>query len=153
MGWIIFCALSWGIALAAVPRRHWRTLWPAGLIALATIYAIDSTLISLGAYVYSPHGPAAAGIPVLYLLSGFANGITLTSFNPRRHIYRLPYVMLVAGVFLLAEWVMIRVGYFCYLRWSYWRSFLLDLAGFAFVLWLAEALGVQRGGAPFPERI
>ena len=46
--------------------NNWSQLWYAGLIALAALYAIDSTLISLGAFSYQYPNPAINGLPTFY---------------------------------------------------------------------------------------
>ena len=139
--WVVLFFVAWLVVLFLIPVQKLKRLWPAGLVGLAAVYAIDSTFIGLGAYSYSSAGPALSGIPVFYLLSIVAGSILLAYFRPNGSWKQLLFVLGMALGFLLIETAMVALRYFHYLSWSTGRSFLLDVAGFIMVLWLAEKAG------------
>lgn len=133
---IIFLAVLFTIPSAQIPR-----LWPVGVISMIVLYAIDSTLIGLGAFSYSFGNPGLAGIPLIYWLSSFPGGLLLVYLYPEKPKQQLPYIMLASAVFLAAEMVMSRLGYFLYLNWNSFYSYLLNVGGFIIVIWLSQLTG------------
>ncbi|WP_307403119.1 CBO0543 family protein [Desulfofundulus luciae] len=141
--WFVF---SLGLSILAVGKKGWLQFWPVGLVALAVAYILDSTLIDLGAFSYHYGVPALGGLPLLYLLSVFPNGIILSRFYPSRRRLRLPYVLVVAALFLFVERLMFITGNFRYLHWTLEYSLMLNVTGMILVLWLGEWLGVIKPG-------
>lgn len=131
-------AASWVLSLWLVPGRQWKKLWPAGLIGMTVLYAIDSTLAGLGAFTFNQGSLYLSGVPVFYLLSSFAGGILAVHYYPSPKGWRLPYILLIALLLLLAEAVMIRFGFFQHLKWSIERSLLLNVLGFTVMIWLSR---------------
>lgn len=146
MGWLVLFFAAWLLALTMVPIKEWKRLWPAGVVGLATIYVIDSTLIGLGAFSYSLGNPVLTGLPTFYLLSSFAGAVLLAYHCPKQGWWQILFVMLMAAAFLLIEVVMYKLGYFHYLLWSPASSYILNIGGFIVVLWLAQkANAVGKG--------
>ena len=144
MGWIIFFAGTMAIFLFTGSFKKWSRLWYAGVIAMAELYAIDSTLITLGAFSYQYPCPFIGKLPVFYWLSSFFGGATLAYYYPARKLFRLPYIVLSAFLFLLLELVMHFFGYFNYHNWTPLRSFFLDIIGFAAFIWTWERVNEIR---------
>lgn len=141
MAWVFFCITAYLTAFVLVPLKEWKRLWPAGIMGLIVLYLIDGTFIRLGAFSYSPGYAAVCGIPVFYMLSGFAGGIVLAYHYPDRKRPRLFYVFIAAAVFLFMELVMHWLGYFHYIEWEPLDSYLLDVMGFSALLWLFQCFG------------
>ena len=100
------------------------------------IYAIDSTLIAVGAFSYRYPNPFIGQLPTLYWLSSFFGGIVLISYYPQRKLWEFPYILFSSFLFLLLELTMHYFGYFSYHHWSPIKSFFLNVFGFIVVSWL-----------------
>ncbi|HHW42776.1 hypothetical protein GFC01_05515 [Desulfofundulus thermobenzoicus] len=142
MAWLIWLGISLVLSFFLAGRKGWLRFWPVGLVALAVVYILDSTLIRLGAFAYHYGLPELGGLPLLYFLSTIPNGVTVARFYPSRHWLRLPYVLVLAAVLLLVEWLMSITGNFRHLRWSPGQSLGLNVVGLVLVFWLGEWLGV-----------
>jgi len=116
-------------------HKKWMQVWHAGVIALAVVYAIDATLIRLGAFSYICDLHFAGGLPLFYWLSAFFGGVLLVRYYPRKSIWKLPYILLADFMFLVLEHIMRMIGYFRYHNWSLINSFFLDIVGFIIVIW------------------
>lgn len=136
MGWVIFFISSVVISILCIPLKKWKCYLFAGIISLIVLYAIDSTLIKLGAFSYRYPNPLIGNLPTLYWLSGFLGGIILVHYYPAKKQLQFPYVLIVASLFLCLELFMAYLGYFNYLNWSPLNSFFLDIFGFLIVIWL-----------------
>ncbi len=135
MSWLIFFLSSLLTTILLVPQKKFKVLWPAGLITMTAIYTIDTTLVSLGAFLYKFPILFVSGLPIFYLLSGFFGGMLLVHFFPSRTWIQLPYILLAAFLFLCLELIMSWVGYFEYgQNWNPVRSFFLNTLGFTIVL-------------------
>jgi len=139
--WAVLCFTAWFLMLILVPLRELKRLWPAAIIGMAAVYAVDSTLIGLGAFSYARAGPALSGVPLFYLLSVAAATVPLAYHYPDGARRQAVFVAAAALVFLLVEAAMVALRYFHHLSWSLWRSYLLDVGGFIVVLWLARLAG------------
>lgn len=146
VAWLIWFLISLAVTILLTGKKEWLQLWPVGLAALAVVYVLDSTLIRLGAIAYKFGLPVLGGLPLLYFLSSLINGVTIARFYPARRWLRLPYIIVLSGVYLLVEWVMILSGNFRHVNWSLWQSLGLNVIGFTLVLWLGEWLGVIKPG-------
>ena len=82
MIWVIFFIVMLLVTAILTKFKNIKRYWFMGLITIALVFAIDSTLIGLGAYVYSGDLMAINGIPIFYLLSGYPGGILLVYFYP-----------------------------------------------------------------------
>lgn len=142
MGWVIYFGAIVLICMLLVPLKAYKRLWPAGIFTLLLLYLIDSTLIELKAFSYS-HGIAIlAGLPVFYWLGSFFQGVLLVYFYPEEEKRRLPYILLMAGAFLVLELVMLWSGYFHYIGWNTLKSYFLDLSGFSVLLAIMQHFGL-----------
>lgn len=141
MTWLIYFIVSAGITLIFVPVRHWLRLWPAGFAGILLLYLIDSTLVGLGAYSYSHGLSILSGLPVLYLLSGYPQGIFLAYFYPEKRFRQLPYVMLMAAGLLVLEIITLFTGDFAHHQWNLARSYLLDVFGLTVLSTLSRWFG------------
>lgn len=147
MGWVVLFSVAWLLVLVLVPANKWKRLWPAGVIGLASVYAIDSTFIGLGAFSYSRIEPGLSGLPVFYLLSVVGFSILLAYFYPDGSWKQIFFVILAALAFLLVEVIMSQLNYFHYQSWSPARSYLLDISGVIVVLWSAQRAGAVGKGS------
>ncbi len=135
MAWLIFFLSSLLITLKFVSLKKLKILWSGGLVTMTTIYAIDTTLVSLGAFLYKFPILSVSGLPIFYLLSGFFGGILLVNFFPSKTWLQLPYVLFAASLFLCLELLMSWIEHFEYgQNWNPTRSFFLNALGFTFVL-------------------
>lgn len=141
MGWIIFFGVSCLLFVVFVPFKNWKRLWSAGTLTMILLYLIDSTLIRLDAFSYSYGNSILSGLPTFYWLGSFFGGIILAYFYPENHKWQFPYLIFMAGIFLLMELIMYWGGYFHYNKWSPVNSYFLDFIGFTSVLWMAQHLG------------
>jgi hypothetical protein len=148
MAWIIFLLIAFLTAAFAVPFKHWKILWPAGIIGMLVLYCIDRTLIGLGAYSFTGGSPFLSGVPTFYWISGFCGGILIVYFYPVQKRRRIPYLLLGAFLFLMTEFIMNRLGFFHYLKWDMIHSYLLNLIGLGITLWLSECLGAVGKKGP-----
>jgi MFS superfamily sulfate permease-like transporter len=146
LAWLIWFVFSLGLSILAAGKKGWLQFWPVGLVALVVVYVLDSALVNLGAFSYRYGVPALGGLPLLYFLSVFPNGIILARFYPPRRRLRLPYVLVVAALFLFVERLMIITGNFRHLHWTLEYSLVLNVIGMVLVLWLGEWLGVIKPG-------
>ena len=144
MGWILFMIFLWSAALILVPLKHWKKSWPVGIFGMASIYAIDSTLVYLGAFRFWHGGAYLSGLPLYYWVSYFPGGIIFDYFRPRRHIWRLLYILITAAIYLMIELIMIYFGYFQYVNWNAFMSYQLNVVGFTVSMWFAEWLEEGR---------
>jgi len=135
MQWIVFFFFSVFVFFITKSYKEWRQLWYAGLFALLVMYAIDTTLIKLGAYSFRHPNLILGGIPTFYWFSSFFGGMVLTRFYPQKTIWKLPYILLSSFLFLLLELIMHFGGYFYYYNWSSVHSFFLDIFGLTVVIW------------------
>jgi hypothetical protein len=135
MGWIIFFILSMLIFLVTSLKK-WKRFWFAGVITMIIIYAIDATLIALGAFSYRYPNALLGGLPTFYWLSSFFGGNVLVYYYPQRIRYQFAYILFSCFLFLLLELVMYYFGYFSYHHWSPIKSFFLDVFGFVVVIWI-----------------
>ncbi|HYF82142.1 MAG TPA: hypothetical protein VEB00_03820 [Clostridia bacterium] len=136
MGWIIFFISSILMILLIKPYKKWSQLWYAGLITMAVLYAIDSTLIAVGAFSYQYPNPLIGELPTLYWLSSFFGGVVLAYYYPQRKLLQFPYILLSSFLFLLLELIMHFFRYIKYHNWSPINSLFLDLFGFIIVIWI-----------------
>ncbi len=141
-GWKLFFLVSLLATVIFVPLSDWEKLWPVGLLAIVVIYLIDSVLIKLGAFKYSLGSSILSGIPFFYLLSGFNGGVLFVSLLPDSSMWQLPYILAAAVIFLFLEYIMVVLGYFHYLKWNPFKSYVLNIFGFIVVVWLAQWLRV-----------
>ena len=138
MGWFIFMILAWSAALLLVPIRHWKRHWPVGIFGMASIYAIDSTLIYLHAFSFYYRGISVSGLPLHFWLSYLPGGIIFDYFIPPDNIRKPLYIMVAAALLLAIEIAMIYTGYFQHINWNAYRSHLLNVGGFIIIMWFAE---------------
>lgn len=104
---------------------------------MAMIYAVDISLIKLGAYSFTIDFFSVNGIPLLYWLSGFVGPILLLYYYPVRPLWRLPYVLLWAAVLTAVEMAVLSLGYFRhYENWSLVKSYLLTTGSIIVEIWL-----------------
>jgi hypothetical protein len=136
MGWIWLFMISVLIFLLAIPFKKWIYYWPAGVVTMIIIYAIDSTLIKLGAFSYYYPNYIIGKLPLFYWVSSFFAGILLVYYFPKRKIMQFPYILLTAFMFLCLELIMKYFNYITYHNWSSIYSFFLDISGFIIVIWL-----------------
>ena len=136
MGWVILFICSVLVCLTVTSFKKWNQYWYAGLITMVMIYAIDSTLITLGAFSYRYPNQLIGQLPTLYWLSSFFGGIILVNFYPQKKLLQFPYVLLSSLIFLLLELVMYFFGYIFYDNWSPVKSYFLDIFGLIIVIWL-----------------
>ncbi len=144
MGWLIFMIVVWTVALAFVPLKHWKKTWPIGIVAMAVVYLLDSAMIYLGAFKFWHGSIYLSGLPLLYWLSYFPGGIIFDYLRPNKHIWRLVYILVIPAVYLMIELVMVYSGYFQYINWSAFMSYLLNVVGFTLMMWFAEWLEQGR---------
>jgi len=126
------------------PFKKWKQLWYAGIIAMILIYAIDSTLIRLGAFSYQFANPLISGLPTLYWLSSFFGGIIMVKYYPQKNAWKLPYIILTSFLLLLLELIMWVFGYFNYENWTLINSFFLNISGFIILIWLWNWINEDR---------
>jgi len=93
MGWVIFFVFSVMISILCISFKKWKYYWSAGMITLIILYAIDSTLIELGAFSYRYPNPLIGNLPILYWLSGFFGGAILVYFYPEGKQFQFPYLL------------------------------------------------------------
>ena len=141
MGWVVFFGFLWVISLILVPLRHWKRLWPAGLIGMLLVYAIDTTLIGLGAFTYSLGNTFLSGLPTFYWIGIFPGSILLAYYYPSSRWRQFPYILLTSAIFLVMEITMHWFGYFQYRHWTPLKSYLLNIGGFMITLIVAQWVG------------
>ncbi|GBF33506.1 hypothetical protein DCCM_2608 [Desulfocucumis palustris] len=144
MGWLIYGILAWLTALIIIPLREWKKLWPAGIIAMSILYAIDSTLAGLGAFQFTHSDVKVSGLPVPYWLSYFPGGIVFVYYCPPIRWWKLIYILSAAAILLALELIMLRLGYFHHLNWNPFKSYILNAGGFIATLWLTQWLGITN---------
>lgn len=142
MGWVIYFCATVLICMLLVPLKDFKRLWPAGVFTLVLLCLIDSTFIKLKAFSYSYGNGVLLGLPVLYWLGSFFQGVLLVYFYPAAEKRHFPYVAMMAGVFLIMELVMLRTGYFHYNDWNPVKSYFLDLSGFSLLLLIMGHFGL-----------
>lgn len=123
MGWIIYMIFSWITVLLIVPLRNWKKSWPMGIFGLVCIYLIDNTLASLDAFKYLHGGIYVSELPFFYWISYFPGGILFDYLRPRKHIWRIIYIIALAAVYMVPEAIMRYFGYFQYINWKAYRGF------------------------------
>lgn len=138
--WVGLLAILWIGASFFVKKRQWRKLWPAALLGVAVLYLIDSTLIGLGAFRYSGGGVEFGGLPLVYLAGMLGGGPLAVHFYPGTNTARIIYVLLLSGLFLIAEWIFILTGAMVHENWTLLHSYFLNIFGFVAVLWFSEKL-------------
>ncbi|MFZ5645327.1 MAG: hypothetical protein ACOY46_17280 [Bacillota bacterium] len=106
------------------------------------IYAIDSTFVDQGAFRFFIETESISGLPLLYWLAYFPGGILFGYYIPREKWWRLFYILLAAFVLLILELLAVYFGYFYYLNWNPFKSYILNIVGFTTMLWFAEWIGV-----------
>lgn len=144
MHWLVFFIFVVFVFILLVPARNWRSIWPSGLIGMGALYFIDTTFISLKAFSYNATPFDVNGLPLLYILSGFFNGMLLANYCPNKMNLRLPYVLITSILFLGLELIMNITGDFFYINWSPLKSFFLNIFGFLVVLSLFDILGITK---------
>lgn len=143
MFWLFFTLVSWALALWLLRGRGLVVYWPAGLVAALVVYVMDSTGTLLGAYAFL-NTPLVNGVPILYLISALALGMLTLRFYPRENWQQLAYIGVLAGLFLIPEYLMLQSGNFVHLRgWHLGKSYLLNVFGFIIITWLSTRLGVH----------
>jgi hypothetical protein len=108
------------------------------------LYLIDSALISIKCYSYKNAIIDICGVPLFFILSSFPGGYLLAHYYPNKKKYRLPYVLLTAGILLVAELIMYFYGYFQYINWTYYNSFFLNAISFMAIFWLGHSLNIIK---------
>jgi len=142
-----FCITAWVVSIIFIPWKQWKHLYHAGIITMILIFLIDTTLISLGAFSYSDSIFILHGLPVFYWVSAFPGGALLARFYPKRVLWRFPYVLLTALLFVVMEVIMYLLGYFYYHNWNVINSFFLDIIGFTVTLWLTQWVWDIKGSS------
>ncbi|HYE84625.1 MAG TPA: hypothetical protein VEG39_20990 [Clostridia bacterium] len=128
----------WLAALVFVPLKHWKNSWPIGIFGMVCIYAIDGTLVYLGAFRFWGEGIYISGIPLCYCIGYFPGGILFDHFRSHEYIKRPLYILITAAVLLAMELIMAYFGYFQHLSWNAYRAYLLNAGGFTILMWLSE---------------
>lgn len=141
VAWVIWFLFSLLLSLFVAGKEGWRSFWPLGVVAPAVVYALDGTLIALGAFRYDGGLAALGGLPLFYFLATAPLAVVAARFYPADRRLRLPYVVALAAAFLLVEQVMLAIGSFAHLNWSPARSLALNVLGFSFLFWMGEWLG------------
>ncbi len=144
MGWVVFSLIAYILLFILVPLSEHKALFPFGLVSVIILYLIDSTLIRLGAFSYSYGISRLSGLPILYLISGYAGGILLIYFSPSKETWKFYYILLSSAIFLILELIMHWVKYFHYHNWSTFNSYFLNIFGFSVVLSFSKFLGYPR---------
>ncbi|MCT4607231.1 MAG: hypothetical protein N4A64_14235 [Marinisporobacter sp.] len=144
MGWIIMCAIAFLLVFIFIPFHQYKSLYPIGLISLAILYMIDSTFIELKAFSYSFANPKLSGLPTFYWLSGFAGGLLLVYYYPLHKKWQLSYLLFVSLLLLILEFIMYKLRYFHYHKWSLAQSYFLNILGFAVVLWFSHFFSIFK---------
>jgi hypothetical protein len=144
MGWIFFFIASVLVFLIFTSIKKWKHFWIGGLITMLIIYAIDSTLIRLGAYSLRYPNHLIGELPTLYWLGSYFGGIVLIYYFPERKPLQFPYILLSALLFLCLELIMCFFGYFYCHNWSPVESFFLDVFGLVVVIWLWNWINGSR---------
>ncbi len=142
MGWLVFGIIAWLTALILVPLRQWKRLWPAGIIAMSVLYAIDSTLVGLGAFQFTNSNVWVSGLPAPYWLGYFPGGVLFAYYCPQIRWWELIYILFMAAILLVMELIMLGLGYFHHLNWNPVKSYILNVGGFTVTLWLIQWLGL-----------
>lgn len=142
MGWFVFGAAAWLAGLLLVPARCWKKLWPLGIAGMVLVFFVDSTLLELGAFDFSPGTPKISGIPIPYWIAYFPGGVLFGYYCPGVKWQRGLYVLMASLVLLAMELVMVRLGYFYHLDWSVAKAYVLNAGGFTVMAWLAELTGL-----------
>jgi surface polysaccharide O-acyltransferase-like enzyme len=130
--------------LAFVPLKHWKKSWAVGIVAMVVVFSLDNTMEHLGAFKFWYGGIYVYGLPLFYWLCYFPGGIMFDYLRPHKHIWRLAYILIIAAVYLMIELVMVYSGYFQYVRWNAFMSYLLNVVGFTITMWYAEWLEEGR---------
>jgi protein-S-isoprenylcysteine O-methyltransferase Ste14 len=68
----------------------------------------------------------------------FASTIIFLNWAPREWHKRFGYIAYFAGIYLLVEAFMYQSGAISYLKWRFWYSYILMIAGLSFVLYLSD---------------
>lgn len=144
MYWIVFFITACLLTFIFVPLKEWASLWPAGLITLFLLYAIDSVLISLNAFSYSFPSALLHGLPVFYWLSGFPGGVLLMRLYPSKKLNKLLHLLLSAALFLLLELISLKSGNFEHHHWNLINSYFLNVFGFTNLIWLFNWLKERK---------
>lgn len=144
MIWAVLMLVSWTLAILLVRNPGIDKLWPAGIAAVAVTLLADTTLVKLGAYQFHHAVYMFQGVPLLYIISNFANGMLLARFVPTEGILKAAFTAALAAIFLLVEYIMMQLGHFTHLKWSFWHSLSLNIMGFAAILWVADLLDLQH---------
>lgn len=150
MAWIGLMLFSWILVILLVRNPGIRTLWPAGLAAVAVTLILDITLVQLGAFRFNDPIYALWGLPVFYVLGNFANGLILTRFVPADGVLKPIITVGFAVLFLAVEWLFIIIGYFQHLNWTLLHSLGLNIIGMITVLWVADLLDLRQHNSPWP---
>lgn len=141
MGWIVFCIIAWSVTFLIVPLKLWPRLWPAGIAGMLVVFPIERVFTDLNSYEFIHNGFIISGMPLPYWLSFFPGAVIYAYFRPFRGLKALAYIMLAALLLLIAEFVMLKAGYFRHDNWNFARSYLLNIYGFIVLQWL---LGLFR---------
>ncbi len=144
MIWAVLMLVSWILAILLVRKPGIDKLWPAGFAAVAVTLLADTTLVKLGAYQFNHAIYGVKGVPLLYIISNFANGMLLTRFVPENGIFKALSTAALAVLFLFLEYIMMQLGYFTHLNWNFWHSLGLNIIGFMAVLWMADLLDLRH---------
>lgn len=147
-GWLIYMIIAFIVAVLAVPLKYWRGLINAGITGMAGALLIDGTLLSLQAFQFVHTGLRIFGLPVPYWISYFFGGIIFAHHRPFGKWSRFIYVLGFAVFLWLLEYIMILLGFFQHLRWTLFKSMVLNILAFTLVLaiieWLQPTYRVNR---------
>ena len=129
--WILFAVVVWAITIMLVKWENCKRLWLAGIIGIVLGITIDSPLASGGLYKFYYHGISIYGLPLFYILALAAGAMFVIHFYPWGNIKRgFLFFLLANALFLVFEFLMVWIGYFEHLHWSFVHSFILNLIGF-----------------------
>lgn len=116
-------------------------LWKGGLVGTGVMLVVDTLGNLFNLYHYKSNFAMLGGyMPLTHIPDIFFTTMLFLNWIPRQWPRKLLYIICASVIFLAVEAVMFQAGALVYLKWRFWYSFFLDIAGLSLTAYLSDLI-------------
>ncbi len=136
MEWIIFFVFSWVMFFMLIDfKKLKKNVWN-GVLAILLQYAVDTQAVLHGFYKIENPIISIRGSSVFFVLGPvFVIGILMAQYHPSKKIFIVANVLVLAGLYTLAEVFLLKTGVLVYTNWHSTDSIVVNISAMIILSW------------------
>lgn len=140
MPWLISFIVCWIVFFLLRGHKWIKRTWAAGIFAVALELNVDYRATIYGLFEIKDRVVSLLDSSVFFTFGAVpAMSMLFVQYLPRKNKWlRLVNILIWALIFLIYELVVANNGGLVHIKWSYYDSFIVNIASFTMLSWLGE---------------